>query len=755
MNDKSNNIVDKLKSSTIFKVISGYAIVAFITVQVASLVSDSFGFGQDFMQNIILGFFVVLPFIALTAWAASSRFGTLKILVISFVIIFTGYGTGSYVWVNNFVLPELERNISEDNYMDAWLASNRISSFAPFFSKYNQDSDELSAEVNLKVAQDGVKVSWRPYEDVENKLWRSLGTTPLTSQRLPLGVIQIKLEKEGFITSTIVSANPSYRFENFPVSLGWTLDPLSMQASGTVPEGMLYIPGGNFIPALLGGGIDPVSLNPFFIDQFEVTNEDFKQFIDAGGYENSQYWVDMDFVENGLSLSWEEAKNRMKDSTGSQGPANWEVGTFLEGEAKKPVTGISWYEALAYARYKGNILPPMYHWIKAAFPPAEIIAPISSSLLKNSNFSQKNLADVGKGPGPYGTFDMAGNAREWAWNIFGGRGLVMGGGYTDPQYSATQNTPLARMDRSLINGFRTARLINPRDLNPFGDPIETTPPKPASFYKPMTDDVFKVYARNYEVNQSPLKAKEIYIDDSHPIWIKERVQIEVGYNNEKMDILIFKPKDTYRPISSVVIYPGANYFSTPPEIDDINPGEFGLDFLIKSGKALIWPAWKGSLDRMTTSLTASPEDRARNFRELLRYWTTDTSKTIDYLQTRQDIDDKNLFYLGMSYGAIFTTHTLLFEDRYKGALLYVGGASPSVPPLSDGNNHLPRIKTPFLMLNGEDDYLVPKSMAMALYNFSGTAEKDKKIVFYNSGHWPLPRNQMIKESLAFIEDHTE
>ena len=52
-----------------------------------------------------------------------------------------------------------------------------------------------------------------------------------------------------------------------------------MQASGTVPEGMLYIPGGNFIPALLGGGIDPVSLNPFFIDKFEVTNEDFKNGI--------------------------------------------------------------------------------------------------------------------------------------------------------------------------------------------------------------------------------------------------------------------------------------------------------------------------------------------------------------------------------------------------------------------------------------------------------------------------------------------
>ena len=122
MSNESNSIINKLKESTVFKVISGYAIIAFITVQVASLVSSSFGFGQEFMQNIILGFFVVLPFIALTAWAASSRFGTLKILGISFVVIFTGYGTGSYVWVNNFVLPDLEKNISEDNYMDAWLS---------------------------------------------------------------------------------------------------------------------------------------------------------------------------------------------------------------------------------------------------------------------------------------------------------------------------------------------------------------------------------------------------------------------------------------------------------------------------------------------------------------------------------------------------------------------------------------------------------------------------------------------------------
>ena len=67
----------------------------------------------------------------------------------------------------------------------------------------------------------------------------------------------------------------------------------------------------------------------------------------------------------------------MIDSTGLNGPANWEVGMYLEGQENYPVTGITWYEALAYARFRGNILPPMHHWAKAAYPPDEIAAPIA------------------------------------------------------------------------------------------------------------------------------------------------------------------------------------------------------------------------------------------------------------------------------------------------------------------------------------------------------------------------------------------
>ncbi len=750
--ESSTSMLEKLRQSKVFKVISGYAIVAFITVQIASLVSDSFGFGQEFMQNIIIIFLIILPFIALVAWAASSKFGTFKILGVSLFLLFTGYGTGSYIWVNNFMLPKMQDFILKDDNVAAWLTSSKIDSFAPFFSTISGEDDDISSLANIKTQQDGVSVSWTAYGQLDE--WRFLGKTPLKPTRLPRGILKFKLEKEGYETTYFSSSNPSLKLFNSPFDTGWDLEPINLQPKGSVPDGMIYIQGGNFVPALTGSGVDPVFLHPFYIDKFEVTNKDYKEFLDAGGYSNSQYWVEMDFIKDGVTLSFEEAKKMMVDTTGMTGPAGWEVGTYLQGTENYPVTGISWYEALAFARYKGNILPPMYHWAKAAFSPDEIVSPISPKLLKMANFSKVEITNVGQGEGAYGTFDMAGNAKEWVWNIFGGRGLTLGGAFDEPTYLASQTAPEPRMNRSQKNGFRTARLINPRDLNPFGDPIETQAPRDLSYYKPMNEEVFNVYARSYQVSSSRPKYTEVYIDDSHPVWIKEKISLDVGYNNEVMDVLIFRPKNSFGPSSPIIIHPGANYYTTPPEIDEVNPGEFSLDFLIKSGKTLVWPAWKGSLNRIPEN-RSSNEDTLRRFRSQFIAWVEDTDKTLDYLETRNDIDSNNIFYLGMSYGALFNTHTLLFEDRYKGAILYVGGAFPTYPPLVDGINHLPRIKTPFLMLNGEQDYLVPKSAANFFFQSTGTPSEDKKIIFYDSGHWPLPRNQMIKETLSFIDRYTE
>lgn len=758
MEENSKNIIDKLRHSTIFKVVSGYAIVAFITVQVASLVSSSFGFGQEFMQNIIIVFLIVLPFIAITAWAASSRFSTLKILGIVFLVLFTGYGGGSYIWVNNFILPDLKKALEEDNYVAAWDQINTLNSLAPFL--YNSDSldSEISLPVNIGITEPGVDVYWKPYTVEKDYEWRFIGKTPLPEFSLPRGVINLKLEKEGYVTRILTEANPSFTFKNHPIPPTFELTPLGMYPTNSIPEGMVPVDSGNFIPALIGEGIQEYNLGTFYIDRNEVTNKEFKEFVDANGYDIFQYWSEMDFILNGESLSWEQAKEKMVDTTGVPSPANWELGSYKDGEGDFPVTGVTWYEAQAYARFKGNILPPMYHWAKAAFPITEVAAPISPVLLKKSNFSNNSIMTGGRnGMGPYGTFDMAGNVSEWSWNIFGGRGLTLGGNFSDPAYSASSATPSPRFVRSSNIGFRTVRLLNPRDLNPFGDPIERQAPRPAEYFQPFTDEEFKLYSRNFEVGPIDLNAKSIYIDESHPAWDKERIQVEVGYNNEKMDVLIFKPKNSIGSLDSVILYPGANYYRTPPGIDEVDPGEYGLDFVLKSGRALVWPAYKGSMNRITDMNISFPstQEHMRLFRQLLSHWTVDTARTIDYMQSRKDLFNENIFYVGMSYGGLFTPHVLLFEDRFKAAVFYVGGATTSIPPMVDGKNHMPRIKIPVLMLNGEQDYLVPPSAPKAMYAYLGTPEEDKKLIFYESGHWPLPRNQMIKETLKWFEEYQD
>ena len=109
------------------------------------------------------------------------------------------------------------------------------------------------------------------------------------------------------------------------------------------------------------------------------------------------------------------------------------MGDYPEGQGDYPVTGISWYEAAAYAEFAGKSLPTVYHWSKAAGTGSTgFIAPMS-------NFEGRGLAPVGKflGLGPFGAYDMAGNAKEWCWNPAGDNRYILGGAWNEPVYMFT------------------------------------------------------------------------------------------------------------------------------------------------------------------------------------------------------------------------------------------------------------------------------------------------------------------------------
>ena len=170
---------------------------------------------------------------------------------------------------------------------------------------------------------------------------------------------------------------------------------------------MVRVPGGSFEYR----NTRPVRLDEFWMDRFEVTNRQYKEFVDQGGYREPRLWKEP-FAKDGRTLSREEAMALFKDGTGRPGPAGWELGSYPEGREDYPVSGVSWYEAAAYAEWRGKSLPTFFHWYRAA----EL--GIVSDILLLSNFGGEGPAPVGRhqGIGPFGAYDQAGNVREWSSN---------------------------------------------------------------------------------------------------------------------------------------------------------------------------------------------------------------------------------------------------------------------------------------------------------------------------------------------------
>ena len=100
------------------------------------------------------------------------------------------------------------------------------------------------------------------------------------------------------------------------------------------------------------------------MDRFEVTNRQFKAFVDAGGYTNRRILEGAVRRERPHDAVG-DAMARFRDRTGRPGPSTWELGTFPQGQADFPVSGVSWYEAAAYAVFAGKSLPTAFQWRRA------------------------------------------------------------------------------------------------------------------------------------------------------------------------------------------------------------------------------------------------------------------------------------------------------------------------------------------------------------------------------------------------------
>jgi predicted Ser/Thr protein kinase len=251
-------------------------------------------------------------------------------------------------WVQQVAIPEIERLQMTDNTLDALRLARQAARFAP------GEIDRVRLTwypLNLETEPTGASVEIRNYLDT-NGTWERLGETPLRGQFLPFGFFHVRVTKEGYAPAEITMAAANRRVV--------TLEPAASTPARMV---LVTVPGNTYAVGIAKS----VPLADYWIDKFEVTNGEFKQFVDAGGYRDQKYWTEP-FHDGARVLSVDDALARFRDSTGRPGPAAWQLGSFPDGQADFPVGGISWFEATAYANFSGKRLPTIYHWYRAANP---------------------------------------------------------------------------------------------------------------------------------------------------------------------------------------------------------------------------------------------------------------------------------------------------------------------------------------------------------------------------------------------------
>ena len=211
---------------------------------------------------------------------------------------------------------------------------------------------------------------------------------------------------------------------------------------------------------------------------------------------------------------------------------------------------------------------------------------------------------------------------------------------------------------------------------------------------------------------------------------------------------LYLPKNTKPPLQTVVFFHGSNAILAR-SIASANTA--AIDFVIKSGRAVLLPVYKGTFER-GDELASDYPNTTSFYRDHVIAWSKDLGRSIDYLETRPDIDRNRLAFYGLSWGGAMGAIMLPIETRFQAAVLYVGGfyLQKALPEV-DQINFLPRVKIPVLMLNGRYDFFLPVGTAqLPFYRLLGTPKEHKRYMVYDTGH-NIPRTELIKETLDWLD----
>ena len=422
------------------------------------------------------------------------------------------------------------------------------------------------------------------------------------------------------------------------------------------------------------------------------------------------------------------------------------------------MNGISWHEAAAYAAYAGNSLPTRSHWQSAAgFLFNEYPQLYGSNVVPLSNMGGSSPDPVGShlGISYFGTYDMAGNVREWCWNKSPMGRTILGGAWNDVRYMYTTVSQLPAFNRSSKNGFRCAVYLDRESI-----PEQAFQPVTVGgdnqdyrFKEPVSETEFQFFRKQFLYDKTDLNSQIEERDENPEDWIIEKISFDAAYENERMTAYLFLPKESVPPFHTIIFFPGA-YAATETSITESINTYWNIDYILKNGRAVMFPVYKTTYERKDESYHCAGSSESHQYTECMVKCVKDYSRSIDYLETRKDIDTANLGYLGDSWGGRMGAIIPAVEDRLKLGVLIRGGVSKIKKfPEADEFNYVSYVKIPVLMLNGKYDFIFPyESTVKPMFDLLGTPEQNKKLVLYETDHF-VPKSEIIKETLNWLDKY--
>jgi eukaryotic-like serine/threonine-protein kinase len=722
------SFLETLMKRRVVQVVAAYAVVAWGAVQVVVTVAPELGLPPWAGRSAIVMALAGLPVAVAVAWVydlpdAAARKWRMAVAVTALVLLSTvavlTFGRGDRALTGEELETVLTRALeleTEDRFREAYDVLDASGALPASDERVASLLERITTGVEVRSEPPGAAVflsAWSPESADPAAGERFIGTTPLEGVRLPWGPHYVRLELDGFWPAE----RPLDTYDPTGIGLGpgeaLVLSVPLVPASAGRDE-MVAVSGGSYTLASADVplGLTAV-LDDFLIDRFEVSNAEYADFVRAGGYTDPRWWP-TPLVTGDDTLSFEDAMVRFVDRSGLAGPRFWSGQQVPAGLEDHPVVGVSWYEAAAYAAFRGKQLPTVYQWEKAArdgryalgdayvLPWGQSAAGTGSTL---ANFGSQGTVPGGAlpfGVSPYGAHHMAGNVSEWLLNRAGEGRAVTGGSWAGPPYTFSEVSGFDPFFASETLGFRLVYLEGDRQRlsrDQGAEPLDLSLHVPE--YQPpdaAEADMLRAWFDYDPVDLEPVRTGRI----DEGVWIREDWAVQ-GPFGERIPVFVYLPKATLPPYQTLLYVPSGAALAgfTVPE-----DTEWTMGPVIRSGRAVVALAMKGMMGNEHPPDWEPPDPPSVRFRDELVRNAVEMRVAIDYLATRDDIDMERLGYSAFSFGAGSRGSFLAADGRFSLAVLHGAGIDERVRPVRpevDPVTYAPYYELPILLVQGRHD----------------------------------------------------